>query len=175
MTGRLLDASVTSMWLLAELVMLFLLVATAVAIAARRLGVHRLRSLLGGGRVIAAVKGIGLGFVTPFCTYSAIPVVIAMLDAGVRTSAWVGFLLAAPVFDPLIFVAIAVIFGPPAAVIYAVATFLGAPGTGVNIPGLALLATIVPRRLLLPCQATFARLTISWRARSWALRLRQAM
>jgi len=28
---------------------------------------------------------------------------------------------------------------------------------------------------LVPCQATFARLTISWRARSAALRLRQAM
>lgn len=131
MAERLLDAAVASAWLLAELVVLFLVVATVVAVAARRLGIQRLRRLLGGGRVTAAVKGIVLGFVTPFCTYSAIPVLVAMLDAGVRTSAWVGFLLAAPVLDPLIFVAIVVIFGPSAAVLYAVATFAGALLTAV--------------------------------------------
>lgn len=126
MPDDVLDAAVTSAWLLAELVVLFLVVATGVAVAARRFGVHRLRAVLGGGRVGAAVKGIALGFVTPFCTYSALPVLVAMLDAGVRTSAWVGFLLAAPVLDPLIFVAIGVIFGPLAAVLYATATFVGA-------------------------------------------------
>lgn len=124
--GRVLDAAGASVWLLAELVALFLVVATAVAVAARRLGVHRLRRLLGGGRVAAAVKGIALGFLTPFCTYSAIPALVAMIDAGVRTSAWVGFLLAAPVLDPLIFAAIAVIFGPPTAVVYTTVTFAAA-------------------------------------------------
>ena len=114
------------MWLLAELVVLFLVVATAVAMAARRVGLHRLRTVLGGSRVEAAVKGIAVGFVTPFCTYSALPVLVAMLDAGVRTSAWIGFLLAAPVLDPLIFVAIGVIFSPLTAVLYATATFAGA-------------------------------------------------
>ena len=142
MGGRLLDAAVTSVWLLAELAVLFVAVAAAVAVAARRLGVHRLRGLLGGGRVTAAVKGIVLGFVTPFCTYSAIPVLVAMLDAGVRTSAWVGFLLAAPVLDPLIFVAIGVIFGPLAAVLYAVATFAGALTTALIMDAI----DVQPRR-----------------------------
>lgn len=126
MADRVVDAAVASVWLLAELAVIFVVVASAVAVAARRLGVLRLRRLLGGRRVTAAVKAIAMGFVTPFCTYSAIPVLVAMLDAGVRTSAWVGFLLAAPVLDPLIFVAIAVIFGPLAAVLYTVATFTGA-------------------------------------------------
>ena len=126
MADRVLDAAVAFGLLLGELVLLFLVVATAVAMAARRLGVSRLRQLLGGGRVVAAVKGIALGFVTPFCTYTAIPVLVAMLDAGVRTSAWVGFLLAAPVLDPLIFVAIGVIFSPLAALLYATVTFVGA-------------------------------------------------
>lgn len=146
MTGRLVDAGVASLSLLAELVVLFLVVATAVAVAARRLGVHRLRRLLGGGPVTAAVKGIVLGFVTPFCTYSAIPVLVAMLDAGARTSAWVGFLLAAPVLDPLIFVAIAVLFGPAAAVLYAVATFVGALATAVVADAIG----VRPRSRLVP-------------------------
>ena len=70
-----------------------------------------------------ALKGIALGFATPFCTYSAIPVLVAMLDTGVRTATWVGFLLAAPVLDPLIAVAIAVIFSPQAALAYSAVTF----------------------------------------------------
>jgi len=110
--------------LLGELLVLFLIVASAVALAARRLGAQRLRRLLGGSRGAGALKGIALGFATPFCTYSAIPVLAAMLDAGVRTSTWLGFLLAAPVLDPLIAVALGVIFGPRAALAYAVATFL---------------------------------------------------
>lgn len=126
MADRALDAAIASVWLLAELVVLFLVVAPAVAMAARRVGVHRLRTVLGGGRVEAAVKGIAVGFVTPFCTYSALPVLVAMLDAGVRASAWIGFLLAAPVLDPVIFVAIGVMFSPLAAVLYATATFVGA-------------------------------------------------
>lgn len=124
--ARALDAAVASVGLLAELAALFLVVATVVAVAARRIGVHRLRRLLGGGRVAAAVKGIALGFLTPFCTYSAIPALVAMLDAGVRTSAWVGFLLAAPVLDPLIFAALAVIFAPATAVAYTTVAFAGA-------------------------------------------------
>jgi len=110
--------------LLGELLVLFLIVAAAVALAARRLGAQRLRRLLGGSRGAGALKGIALGFATPFCTYSAIPVLAAMLDAGVRTSTWLGFLLAAPVLDPLIAVALAVIFGPRAALAYTAATFV---------------------------------------------------
>ena len=110
--------------LLGELLVLFLVVATGVALAARRLGIQRLRRLLGGNRTAGALKGIALGFATPFCTYSAIPVLATMLDAGIRTSTWLGFLLAAPLLDPLIAVAMGVIFGPRAALAYAAATFV---------------------------------------------------
>jgi uncharacterized membrane protein YraQ (UPF0718 family) len=122
-------------WLLLELAALFFVVAGGVALATRRLGLDRLRRVLGGTRVTGAMKGVALGFVTPFCTYSAIPVLIAMLDAGVRTSAWVGFLLAAPVLDPLIAVALAVVFGPAVAVAYTAVT-------GAGILAAALLADV---------------------------------
>lgn len=119
------------LWLVAELVVLFLVVAAGIAVAARRLGLHRLRRLLGGNRLAGAVKGIALGFLTPFCTYSAIPVLVAMIDSGVRTSAWVGFLLAAPVLDPLIAVALAVIFSPAVALAYTAAVFAGVLATAL--------------------------------------------
>lgn len=127
--------------LLGELLVLFLVVATGVALAARRLGLQRLRRLLGGNRTAGALKGIALGFATPFCTYSAIPVLAAMLDAGVRTSTWLAFLLAAPLLDPLIAVAMGVIFGPRAVLAYAAATFVAilvaatvADGAGLGRP-----------------------------------------
>lgn len=119
-----LDAVLASFTLLlVELVLLFVVVAFAVALAARRVGVARLRRWMGGSRLSAALKGIGLGFVTPFCTYSAIPVLSGMIHGGARTSAWAGFVLAAPVLDPLIAGAIAVIFSPQAAAAYVAATF----------------------------------------------------
>ncbi|HSJ44393.1 MAG TPA: permease [Euzebyales bacterium] len=118
-------AAVGVAWLVVELVALFLVIAGGVELTARRLGLDRLRRLLGGTRLAGATKGVALGFLTPFCTYSAIPVLIAMLDAGVRTSAWTGFLLAAPVLDPLIAVALAVVFGPAVAIAYTAITGAG--------------------------------------------------
>jgi hypothetical protein len=123
--SRLATIAVDFGWLLGELLVLFLIVASGVALGARRLGVRRLRRALGGNRLVGALKGIALGFATPFCTYSAIPLLVAMLDTGVRTSTWLGFLLAAPVLDPLIAVAISVIFRPQAALAYTLATFAG--------------------------------------------------
>lgn len=123
--SRLATIAVDFGWLLGELLVLFLIVASGVALGARRLGVRRLRRALGGNRLVGALKGIALGFATPFCTYSAIPLLVAMLDTGVRTSTWLGFLLAAPVLDPLIAVAIGVIFSPQAALAYTLATFAG--------------------------------------------------
>jgi hypothetical protein len=67
-------------------------------------------------------------------------VLVAMLDTGVRTSAWIGFLLAAPVLDPLILVAIGVIFSPLAAVLYATATFVGAFAAALAADAAALAA-----------------------------------
>lgn len=119
------DTTAGVAWLLLELATLFFVVAGGVAVAIRRLGLDRLRHVLGGTRLPGAIKGIALGFLTPFCTYSAIPVLIAMLETGVRTSAWAGFLLAAPVLDPLVAVALAVVFGPAVAIAYTALTGAG--------------------------------------------------
>lgn len=128
-------------WLILELAALFLIVAGGVALTTRRLGLDRMRRLLGGTRLVGALKGVVLGFVTPFCTYSAIPALVAMFDTGVRTAAWVGFLLAAPVLDPLLAVALAVIFDPGVALAYTAIT-----GTGVVAAAvLADIAGVRPR------------------------------
>ena len=52
--------------------------------------------------------------------------VIGLRQAGVRPAGWVAFLVAAPVLDPVLFGALALIAGPGTAVLYAGVTFVAA-------------------------------------------------
>ncbi len=89
----------------------------------RRVGDERLRTLMGASPVGAALRGIGVGFITPFCTYSAIPVLVSLRRAGVSPAGYAAFMVAAPVLDPILFGALLIIVGIPAAVIYLVVVF----------------------------------------------------
>lgn len=112
--------------LLVELVVLFVGVSFLVEILQRGLGPERLRSWMGGHPVVAALKGIAIGFVTPFCTYSAVPLLIGLRRAGVPPAGYVAFISAAPVLDPILFGALWLIVGPTVAVTYVVVTFSAA-------------------------------------------------
>jgi uncharacterized membrane protein YraQ (UPF0718 family) len=91
-----------TLFLIAELAVLFLTVAFMVHLFQRRLGEERLRRWMGGRPSISALKGIGVGFITPFCTYSAIPMLVGMRRAGVPPAGYVAFIVAAPVLDPVL-------------------------------------------------------------------------
>jgi uncharacterized protein len=108
--------------LLLELLTLLLVVSAGLALAVRRMGLGRLQRWLGGSRVAGTLKGLALGFAIPFCTYSAIPTVVAMIDARVRTATLASFLLAAPLLDPLVVAVLVLLFGWQAALAYAGAT-----------------------------------------------------
>lgn len=112
--------------LLAELVVLFFGVAFVIQLMQRRLGPDRMRSWMGGSPVASALKGIAIGFVTPFCTYSAIPMLVGLRQAGVPPAGYVAFIAAAPVLDPVLFGALVLIVGPSAAALYALIAFTGA-------------------------------------------------
>ena len=81
---------------------------------------------MGGAPATSALKGIAIGFVTPFCTYSAIPMLVGLRQAGVPPAGYVAFITAAPVLDPVLFGALVLIVGPGAAVLYAAIAFTGA-------------------------------------------------
>ncbi|MEM7096334.1 MAG: permease [Actinomycetota bacterium] len=115
-----------TVFLLAELAVLFFGVAFLVQIVQRRLGGERLRSWMGGHPLVSALKGIAIGFVTPFCTYSAIPMLVGFRQAGVPPAGYVAFLSAAPVLDPVLFGALVLIVGMQAALIYSAIAFVGA-------------------------------------------------
>lgn len=116
----------STLLLLAELVVLFFAVSFAVRLFQRRIGDERLREWMGGPPPVAALKGIGIGFVTPFCTYSAIPLLVGFHQAGVAPAGYVAFIVAAPVLDPVLFGALALIVGLTAATTYLVVAFAAA-------------------------------------------------
>lgn len=108
--------------LLVELFALLFVTSGGLALVARRVGVARLQRWMGGSRLAGSLKGMAAGFVVPFCTYSAIPAVVAMVDARVRTATVAGFLLAAPVLDPLVLGVLWLLFGWQATLAYALVT-----------------------------------------------------
>ena len=115
-----------TLFLVVELVILFFGVAFLVHISQRWLGEERLRRWMGGRPVTAALKGIGVGFITPFCTYSAIPMLLGLRRAGVSPAGYVAFIVAAPVLDPILFGALVLIVGWIAALIYLAVAFSAA-------------------------------------------------
>lgn len=117
-----------SIWLFVELLVLFLGISFALNLLQRRLGDNRLKTLMGASSLKAALKGIAVGFVTPFCTYSAIPVLVALRQAGVTAAGYVAFVVAAPVLDPILFGALLIIVGWKAALIYLGVAFAAALG-----------------------------------------------
>ncbi len=112
--------------LVAEMVALLLGVTFGVTLLQRRLGDETIRRWMGGPPRRAALKGIALGFVTPFCTYSAIPVLVGMRQAGVRPAGYAAFIFAAPVVDPVLVGVLALIVGPAGAGLYVIAAFTAA-------------------------------------------------
>lgn len=112
--------------LVAEMVALLLAVTFGVALLQRRLGDDTIRRWMGGPPRRAALKGIAVGFVTPFCTYSAIPVLVGMRQAGVRPAGYAAFIFAAPVVDPVLIGALAIIIGPAGAAVYVTTAFAAA-------------------------------------------------
>lgn len=121
-----------TLFLIAELAVLFFVVAYLVHLSQRWLGDDRLRRWMGGKPLVSALKGIGVGFITPFCTYSAIPMLVGLRRAGVPPAGYVAFIVAAPVLDPVLFGALILIVGLQAALVY-VAVALGAAMTLASI------------------------------------------
>ena len=117
-----------ALWLFVELAVLFLGVSFGLSLFRRRMGGARLKALMGATPSQAALRGIAVGFVTPFCTYSAIPVLVAFRQAGVAAAGYVAFLVAAPVLDPILFGALLIIVGWKAALVYLGVAFGAALG-----------------------------------------------
>lgn len=142
--------------LLAELTVLFIGVAFVIGLTQRWLGEDRLRRWMGGPPVVSALKGIGVGFITPFCTYSAIPVLVGLRRADVPPAGYVAFIVAAPVLDPVLFGALVLIVGLAAAVVYALVAFAAALSLALLAQRLGVQRNLKPAAALVGASAMSA-------------------
>lgn len=123
--------------ILAELVPLFFLVTFISGLALEYISPETLRKGLSGKRgIIGQIIAVGLGYVTPFCSCSTIPVLAGMAKAGIPIGVMTTFLCSSPYPVEIALPILAPLFGVPSAL-----TFLIAGG------GLALLSGLLAQRL----------------------------
>ena len=114
----------------------FLALAVAIAAFAAASGADRLVARVFSGSPLRTVALAALfGAVSPFCSCGVIPIIAAMLHAGVPLAPVMAFWLASPVMDPEMFVLTAAGIGTG----FAVAKTMAAAGVGL-LGGLAVLA-----------------------------------
>lgn len=100
------------------MLVLFAGLTAGVTLLTRWIGEERIRRWLGGTTYTAPLKGLAAGAITPFCSWSTVPVLLGLLRSRVRTSTVAAFYLASPVLDPILLVVLSVLFGIPVAVGY---------------------------------------------------------
>ncbi|WP_330296902.1 permease [Streptomyces sp. NBC_00503] len=108
-----------------ELVLLFIAITFLITLVMRKTGPEKLAQWLGGSHLKGMIKGTTFGALTPFCSCSTIPVLAGILRAGVPFSTAVAFLIASPILDPFVFVAVGALFGWKVAVSFTAVAAVG--------------------------------------------------
>jgi uncharacterized membrane protein YraQ (UPF0718 family) len=138
----------TGRWFLfttAELVALFLTLSFLVGLLQAWLPEERVRSLFERRRPITGyLVGATLGAVTPFCSYSTIPVLAGLLRSGTPFGPTMAFLFASPLLDPVVLGVLVFVVGIEGTVVYAAVTFLASIGVGVVLARFGLEGDVKP-------------------------------
>jgi uncharacterized membrane protein YraQ (UPF0718 family) len=117
----------TARWFLvttAELVALFLALSFLVGLLQAWLPEEKVRSLFGRRRPVTGyLVGAALGAMTPFCSYSTIPMLAGLLRSGVPFGPTMAFLFASPLLDPVVLGVLVFLLGVEGTVVYAALTF----------------------------------------------------
>ncbi|ADU94742.1 permease [Geobacillus sp. Y412MC52] len=82
------------------------------------------KSLFAKNRFLANISGALLGFVTPFCSCSTIPMLVTMFDKNVPFQTAMTFLFTSPLLDPWILTMMAYILGWKVTIIYTFVTLV---------------------------------------------------
>lgn len=123
-----------------ELLVLFIVVTWALAILQRKwLTPERIQRYLGGKRRISGLfKGALLGAVTPFCSCAGVPILVALVRAGVPFGTSMSFLISSPLLDVPILGLIGVLYGWEIVVVYTIITFFGSMGLAAIVDAMGM-------------------------------------
>jgi uncharacterized protein len=116
---------------MAELAVLFVAVSTLVGLGRQYVSEWRVRKALSRRWGLGNVVGAAFGSLTPFCSFSTIPVLVGLLRSGAPFGAAVSFLFASPMANPVVLGLFLVLFGWRVAAVYAVLAFSMAVVVGV--------------------------------------------
>ena len=140
----------TGRWFLittTELVVLFLALSFLVGLLQTWLPEERVRKMFERRRpLIGYLLGATLGAVTPFCSYSTIPVLAGLLRSGVPFGPTMAFLFASPLLDPVVLGVLVFLIGVEGTFAYAVLTFLASILIGALLAKLGLEKDVKPLR-----------------------------
>lgn len=107
--------------ILAELIPLFLIVTFLSGLAMEYISPEKLRQSLAGRKgILGQVIALGLGYVTPFCSCSTIPVLASMVKAGIPIGVMTTFLYSSPYPIEIALPILAPLFGVPSAIAFLV-------------------------------------------------------
>jgi uncharacterized protein len=124
----------TGRWFLfttAELIVLFLAISFLVGLLQAWLPNEKVRKPFKTRRPITGYfVGAAVGAVTPFCSYSTIPVLSGLLRSGAPFGPTMAFLFASPLLDPVVLGVLVFVVGLKGTIIYAALTFLASVGVG---------------------------------------------
>lgn len=138
----------TARWFLltaAELVALFLALSFLVGLLQAWLPEERVRSMFERRRpAVGYLVGAALGAVTPFCSYSTIPVLAGLLRSGAPFGPTMAFLFASPLLDPVVLGVLVFLVGVEGTVVYAVLTFSASVLIGALLARLGLERDVKP-------------------------------
>src|SRR3989339_319942 len=113
---------------------LLIVVVFFVAIIRTFLPPERIRKILGHEKeFFGNITAAALGVFTPFCTCSAIPLFIGMLESGVPLGVTMSFLVASPTINEVALILLWGLFGWQVAVIYVLSGMLIAIMSGIII------------------------------------------
>lgn len=136
----------TGRWFLfttAELIVLFLAISFLVGLLQAWLPEEKVRKLFETRRAITGyLVGAAVGAVTPFCSYSTIPVLSGLLRSGAPFGPTMAFLFASPLLDPVVLGVLVYVVGLKGTVLYATLTFLASVGVGALLARLGFEADI---------------------------------
>lgn len=115
-----------------EMVVLFLVLSFLISLFQARIPEDKLRlAFKKRGPVGAYLGGATLGAITPFCSFSTIPVLIGLLRSGAPFGPTMTFLFVSPLLDPVVLGVMAFIIGVKGAALYALLTFAASIGIGI--------------------------------------------
>lgn len=118
--------------IMGELILLFIGISFIVALIQKYISQKTIQQVLSTPRKgLNSIMGAALGAVTPFCSCSTVPILVALFKSGAPFGGTMSFLISSPMINPAIVILFLAFFGLKATLVYVILTFSFAVFAGI--------------------------------------------